>query len=398
MVKKIFILGDINKKLSLPFLVALSQILINIHSAKFPEAESNQILETFSSSIGKFLIIIVPYIFKASTNENKEKMIQKKKCLHYFLLCLIYIINIGLMLASSLFNTEFDEGKENVKNPHASGDFFKQGLELICIALISIFLLQYKYYLHNYISIAAFIIFGLITDVILNLFSKLFKITFASIIIDFIVIITDSIWYCYQKYLMEKYFYPYWNIVLLPALTIFVVNIIVLLFILIFGKNSDIKFFSGFYSYFNDVNIGIILGKHIINIILNFFAVTFTILTLFNFTPDYVLISNVLSKIVNVLMDDSNNKYYFLIFAILQVICLFFYLEVFEFNFCGLNKNTRRNIRNRSDAKFDTVSVDSNFYEVSTDYFIKEEDLKHISTYSSNRSETSELSNFPILN
>ena len=395
MVEKIFILGDISKKLLLPFLLALSQILINIHSAKFPEDESNQILETFSSCFGKFLIIIVPYIFKASTNETKEKVIQKKKCLHYFLLCLIYGINISLVFASSLFNSGFDEGKENVKNPHASGDFFKQGLELICIALISIFLLQYKYYLHNYISIAAFIIFGLIADVIFDLFSKSFKIGFASLVIDFVVIITDSIWFCYQKYLMEKYFYPYWNIVLIPAFLIFVVNILTLILILIIGKNSDVNFFSSFYSYFSDVSIGIIIGKHIINIILNFFVATFTILTLFNFTPDYVLISNILSKIVNVLMDDSNNKYYFIIFAILQVICLLFYLEIIEFNFCGLNKNTRRNIKYRSDVWLE--GRESSASSCSVYGYVVEEgerEIKNKSTDLRNNSSSAELSVF----
>lgn len=50
MVKKIFLLGDINKKL-LPFLLAVSQILYNVHTTKFPEDESNQILESYSSCI-----------------------------------------------------------------------------------------------------------------------------------------------------------------------------------------------------------------------------------------------------------------------------------------------------------------------------------------------------------
>ena len=53
MVKKIFLLGDINKKLLLPFLLAVSQILYNVHTTKFPEDESNQILESYSSCIGR---------------------------------------------------------------------------------------------------------------------------------------------------------------------------------------------------------------------------------------------------------------------------------------------------------------------------------------------------------
>ena len=194
---------------------------------------------------------------------------------------------------------------------------------------------------------------------------------------------------------MEKYFYPYWNIVLIPAFFIFVVNILTLILILILGKNSDINFFSSFYSYFSDVSFGIIIGKHIINIILNFFVATFTILTLFNFTPDYVLISNVLSKIVNVLIDDSNNKYYFIIFAILQVICLLFYLEIIEFNFCGLNKNTRRNIKYRSDVWLE--GRESSASSCSVYGYVVEEgerEIKNKSTDLRNNSSSAELSVF----
>lgn len=109
-----------------------------------------------------------------------------------------------LIFTSSLLNTNFDEGKENVKNPNAGGDFFKTGLEMIFLALISICLLKYKYFIHNYIAIGAFIIFGILTDVILGVFSTALKIGYASMLVDFVVTITDSVHFCYQKYMLEK--------------------------------------------------------------------------------------------------------------------------------------------------------------------------------------------------
>ena len=372
---KLFILGDINKRLLLPLLLALSQILNNIHSIKFPEKENNQILESYCVCIGKFMIILVPFLFKGYIKDNKDKFLPKKKCLHYFLLVLAYGSTIGLVFFSSLFNTEFDEGKENIKNPRSTGDFFKTGIEMIFMAVISIFLLKYKYFLHSYIFISAFIIFGLFTDILLDIFATTTNIGFASTVIDIIACLADAVNYCYQKYMMEKLYYPYWTIILIPAYVLFTINTLTFFTILAVGRDTEVNLFKSFYTYFDNVEVGYIIGKQLINIVLNFFIATFTILTLYNFTPDYVLISVALSKFVNVLLDDSNNKYYFIIFALLQFICLLFYLEIIELNFCGLNKNTRRNIQNRGEDDFfgrlESDSQRSSLVELSPGYFFQ---------------------------
>ena len=376
MVKKIFLLGDINKKLLLPFLLAVSQILYNVHTTKFPEDESNQILESYSSCIGRIMILIIPYIYKVPINEDNQKIVKRKKCLHYFLLCFIYALNIMLIFTSSLLNKNFDEGKENVKNPNAGGDFFKTGLEMIFLALISICLLKYKYFIHNYIAIGAFIIFGILTDVILGVFSTALKIGYASMLIDFVVTITDSVHFCYQKYMLEKLYYPYWNVVLVPGLVLMVINSTTLIIILICGKNTDINFFKGFYDYFNKIEVGYIVGKFLINVVLNFLLYTFTILTLYQFNPDFVLISLQLSKFVNVLMNNKNGTYYFIIFVVLQFFCLLIYLEIIELNFCELNKNTRRNvqIRGKDDAlgNFESESERASIVEITPGYVLNQ--------------------------
>ena len=271
MVKKLFVLGNINKKLLLPFLLAISQIFYNVHTSKFPEKEPNQILETYSLSIPKFFILIVPYIFKADATERNTFFLRRKKVLNYFLLFLIYGLNIGFIYGAALFNKEFDAEKQDAKNPSTVGEFLKQGIEMTFLALISIFLLKYKYFIHNYIAIGAFILFGLINDIILDLYSKSLKVGAISLILSFIALITDAIYLCYQKYMMEKLFYPYWNVVLVPGIILFVLITTVLIFILFAGKDSSISLVSGFYKYFDDVPPGIIVGKFLINVIFNFF-------------------------------------------------------------------------------------------------------------------------------
>ena len=377
MVKKLFILGDINKKLLLPFLLAISQIFYNVHNSKFPEKEPNQILETYSLSISKFFILILPRIFKLDSTVEKSFFLRRKKVLNYFLLFFIYVLNIGLIAGAALFNKEFDAGKQDAKNPSTVGEFLKQGIEMVFLALISIFLLKYKYFIHNYIAIGAFILFGLINDIILDLYSKSLKVGALSLIMSFIALITDAIYLCYQKYMMEKLFYPYWNVVLVPGIILFVLITTVLIFILFVGKDSSISLVSGFYKYFDDVSPGIIVGKFLINVIFNFFLSTFTILTLYNFTPDYVLISVSLSKFVNFLIDYQSDRYYFIIFFILQFFCLLLYLEIIELNFCKLNKNTRRNIQIRGDQDIsgenESDSQRASLFEISPGYLIDDD-------------------------
>ena len=144
--------------------------------------------------------------------------------------------------------------------------------------------------------------------------------------------------------------------------------------VLILGKNSDISQVSEFFEYFHKVDVGIIIGKFILNIIFSFLASTFTILTLYNFYPEFVLISLSLSKFADLLINNETDRYYFIAFFALQFFCLLIYLEIIELNFCNLNKNTRRNIQIRGDDDyFGTNEIDSkreSLAEISPGYLV----------------------------
>ena len=52
-----------------------------------------------------------------------------------------------------------------------------------------------------------------------------------------------------------------------------------------------------------------------------------------------------------------------------------FYLEIFEFNFCHLNKNTKKNVQKRAETEQlidDTTSSKSTYAEVGSGYVIKD--------------------------
>ena len=80
-----------------------------------------------------------------------------------------------------------------------------------------------------------------------------------------------------------------------------------------------------------------------------------------------MLIPYVINKIKRILFDSNKADYYHLfciIPAIFEILSLLFFLEIFEFNFCGLNKNTRKNIQLREKEDMQKKEFRENFTEL----------------------------------
>ena len=188
---------------------------------------------------------------------------------------------------------------------------------------------------------------------------------------------------------MDVLFHPFWSLSVNVGIANITIFGSVMLICLIKGKEEIYKeqnvMFMMFYQYFDNVDIGIILTKQILNFILNIFLNLLRALTILHLTPDFILISFSISRIsvifrVLFMMSSSINivletkKYACLALFALQFLTLMFYLEIIELNFCGLNKNTRRNIENRGideliGKSLFRDSMDS-LIEVSPDYLI----------------------------
>ena len=70
--KKIFISGELNKKILIPLFLSLGQVLINIFNEYYPEDSPNFILDLYSISIGQIAIIFLPYLYKIHLDINKN--------------------------------------------------------------------------------------------------------------------------------------------------------------------------------------------------------------------------------------------------------------------------------------------------------------------------------------
>ena len=82
--------------------------------------------------------------------------------------------------------------------------FLNESLEIIEVTLVSYFFLNNKYYIHHIISLIMLVIISVIIDLILGNYKHIV----ASLVITSILyIIADSFLYAYSKYLMEKKYY-----------------------------------------------------------------------------------------------------------------------------------------------------------------------------------------------
>ena len=351
MVKKIIILGEINKKHILPLSLAIYQVLNKIFNTYYPKNILNGIFELYSMALGMLSILFLPCIFKIKvTEEEKEREIHKRKWLHYPLLIVIYWI-YHLAKLFMVISKVKARGNDETINPFAESPFAFIGLEMILLTVASIILLKYKYFIHHIISMAGFILFGNFSDLLLGSYSEIIKFGAVPIIIQIFGIISDVVYYYYQKYMMEKLFYPYWTISFTAGIGLALFATAILIYVLVLKEKANpfIVDPQRFYSYFNGNDIGLKVGKIILLYILSVVNTILNILNIYYFNPNYILISFQFSKFVDVLINESDAKKYFTIFFfVIQLFFLMIYLEILELNFCNLNQNTKKSIDFRS--------------------------------------------------
>ena len=342
MSKQFIILGELSKKHLLPLFLALSYLTYLLINRFYPIKVKNNIIDLYSNSLGFAGIIIIPYIFKFTQNDipniPKEGEIQKNKYLHYFILIVVFILYTAAReIPGFLYPGQLSDSDD---------PFAYIGLEMICLTVVSVFLLKYKYYKHHILSIIGFVICGNVCDLLLEYYPHILDSGPALMIIKIIGVIFDVIFFNVQKYMMEILYYPYWRINIILGITLFCATTIILIYVLI-DKNSDVAFVVNFYKYF-EYNAGLIIGKILLSTISFSIFTTLCILNIYYFNPNYFIINFQLSKFVLTLIDSENQKkFYCIIFFLLQTFFLLIYLEIIELNFLGLNYNTKRNIEIR---------------------------------------------------
>ena len=346
----------------LGFVISFAVILI-MRSQDF--FEEPYILFPYVNSLSRILIIIPYFIEKKCIKYDDKKPPSKNTKYDY----IIFILNIFINTLFILFSKAY------------SGFYFSfQGTILLFLSIFMRFSTDFKFYKHRIIGIIIFFIFSIIIDILIS-FYKLTKepFRFSQLIIQLIYFILYSVTLNYRKYLMEaKYVSPF------MVCSIFgLLDLIFQIILELIGYN-----YKNFLSYnqkeitlslltnIKIANIPSILLKSIPFIILYIIFYCCYYLIIDKFTIIHGVIMEIITLFSNILIKRLKEQeiYRIVIFAILYIfiiIGLFIFIEIIELKFCGLNKNTRRNIldREKKDRKYseeeneqnNRVSINSDF-------------------------------------
>ena len=345
--------GSINNKLFLPFLLAVSEIAYILFNKYYPVHEVNLILHVYSMAFGEMSIKFLPCILKISDKGEsaiKRQIIKKKSCKHYTILVLLYFFTLNINTFVDVFDTKV-LGKPLIisgSNLFYSYDLIILGIEMILMIFVSNWLLKYKYYKHHIISTIVFVIFGIISELCLGTYFQNNGFFFLSKFIRLLGALLDGTYICFQKYMMEKFYYPYWNIAFVPGVIMFITGSSMLIAVLSL-KDSNNEFASAFYLYFKvKEGLGLAILKVVIDLTMHLIMCPLTILNIYYFSPNFILIIFQISAIAKIIMNNSAEKLYCIAFFIIQFFSLMVHLEILELNFCGLNRHTKTNINFRS--------------------------------------------------
>ena len=375
--KFIFSLGSINKRLSLPFLLTLTEVIINVYEYLYTlhEIKTNQIMFSVGIGLGTMSSIFIPCIVKYKKAKD-EKICSKKNMKYMSILIVINLVYYAIFSVSSL------SSGNDINDPHVQSMFSREALEIIIVTIITFIFLKYKYYIHNILSLIIFCIFSIIIDVILDNYTQGFlKLGIKNISLDLLVVICELVSFCYQTYLMNNKYYNYWTISFILGTIIFIMNIGALAAALIFGNpNGDPKnLLNNFLIFIKNCNVGFVILRIFLTFIFKGFMLQlFRVLILDYLSPNHILICYEITRILITLTNSKlENRWYSLIPFVFQFLSLMFFLEILEYNFCSLNKNTKKNIQKREKVDMierESVSSQDIGFDIGQGYLINKKD------------------------
>ena len=289
----------------------------------------------------------IKYIYDDS-NYQKKKIIKGK---FFFIL-----LASTLFFIQSILVTYTIEIKTNFSLWH-----------ILFASIFCYFIFKIKLYIHHYISLILIILTGIIIDLCLENLQN-------EIVNDwmlFLMKLAKEIVYSLQdalcKYIMEKKFCSVYELTLYNG---FIVTILLIIFSIINYYYLHIDDFDEYFENFNISEFLVILGLMPIQLGL-YLSVLFTNK---NNSPCHIFIIVYIFGQFGTYFDLSTK-------SIILIICFVFILfwtlvfnELIEINYCGLEKNTKRNIMIRADSE--EIFIDKN--ETINDPEAKDENNKEL--------------------
>ena len=360
----------------------------------------NNILIPFSYYFGRLLCLIPEYIIKSCFKKEKN-LTQKKSNIKYIyndqlknIKCsdILKIIGISILsLIQSLYLLhlligvflDIDIPQNDNTNDNNFPNLGKFSFIYIMNFILSKFILKRNYYNHHYFSICIITIIGLIN---FFYYEYLKGEGISDIILDIIIILIlsliNSSTSVYKKFLIEKkYFSIYKTCYIFGFINIIMIIIINLIVSSLSGvcKSEENCYVLKIKSFFNEL-ISIKVTMYLtLSIFSGIFGITVNYI-LTNYSPFHLILPLALFMLIIEIFSiikSLNNIINILLFLlyIFEFILILVFLEIIELNFCGLSKNTKKNIRIRckNDINYSLVE-DDNFSDIS----FEEEEEKNI--------------------
>jgi len=343
--------GRIDKKLLLIVFTATINLIELIVLMEVNEKYYNKTLINITKEIGA---IIIGIFMNCKYKEKQNKIHKNKKSFKYIL----YLFLFKLIKSSCeiFYNHIINDKYILVELLNTTN-----GLELILLSIGTYILLKYKYYIHHIISMIIYLSLSIAIDFILQNFQNS---QYDYVYIYVISVVNEISFFCYLKYLMDKIYYNYKEVVIYMGITGFITNMLGYgaVFIYQYKLNTKESIINELREYFVfDIT------KVLSFIFLQLFFVLLNgglyylliVLMIFYFKPNYIVMTDEIYVFIEcIAYKDKKNKYYTFIPFFVQIFVLLIYFEIIELNFFKLNENTTKNILKREEIEKEEENED----------------------------------------
>lgn len=339
---KIISLGRVDKKL----LLVVAIIVINIINLVVPmevnQDYSNKLLCSFAEDLGPLIAgIILHFIFK----NKRQKIKESKKSFKYIII--FFLLRAAKISYEELYNYFLKEDKYDY-------DYILitvNGVEIILMTIGATIVLKYKYYAHHKISMIIYCILAIVSDFILK---NYFILNYKYIYILIIYIFAEIMLYIYLKYMMDKLYYHYAELVLYWGIIGIICKIVIYGSILLKEYvKKDNSTLNEFLNYFKNVKVVIIIfyqGLYFLSIWGIY--IVLIIVMIFYLQPNHMIIGDEFLVYAKLFIYGENPKRFFAFIPFaFQIFVLLFYFEILEINVWNCNKNTKKNIEKREEIE-----------------------------------------------
>ena len=365
-------LGEFDKKMIYPLIAGISKLVVNIILYFYEndvKLNNHPFVLGINAGFGMSLAII-PYIYflistkklgkenMISNNPNDDKyidelfqkndpIVKKEKYLFLFLCAFLDLVQKILVFIFSY------------RLP-----FHFWIINIIFLNLFTSLLTKNPIYRHQYCSSGLMILFG----ILLNLFNfkKITLDNISLLVINLLIEIIFSLAIVLAKYGMDNLFCSPFEITFYEGILCLILNIIFLMIssnipipfekaivCKVFFKISDYngkQYLDNFHSYINELQYKEVLlflvgmfGRLIFNL--------FSHITIKHFTSCHVALILLVGEII---LDWKNKEIYELVFQglffLVEFVMILVFLEIIELHFCGFDKNTTKNIKERAET------------------------------------------------